>query len=162
LQVVTSSGSQNTCGLKVTVAAGDFSHVFIFYAAVSVPNFATIAVGFTDNTKIEYCGIGSGSTTSIATVTGTQAKATALTGGSLTAANGPSSYSLPLPNGAGPLFFRLSRTGTNLACDYSPDGQNFINLFNDTSPFLTASSLYFGGDPRGAAAISMGVLTSYN
>lgn len=161
LQTVSTSSTQNLCGWQITAAAGDFSHVFIFYAVVSSLNFATVEVGFTDGTKLEWCGNGAGDGTTTNLPIVTQAKASALTGGSVSAANGASTYRLPFNSQSGPSFFRLSRTGTNLACDASPDGVNWINLFNDTSPFLTASALYFGADPRGADAISLGTLQSY-
>ena len=161
LKVVSSTGAQNTCGLSVSVAAGDFSHVFVMYGVYASVNFATVAVGFSDATKIEYCGLGSGSAGGIS-IQESQAKATALTGGSLTAANGPSVFNPPFVNPAGPSFFRLTRTGTNLACDFSPDGVNYINMFNDTAPFMTASELYFGTDPRTSTVTSAGFLESYN
>ena len=161
LQVVSSSGAQNICGLKTSVAAGNFSHVFVIYAALSVPHFATVEAGFTDGSKAEYCGLASRGAP-VDVLAGNQAQATALTGGSLSAANGVSTYTLPYPNGSGPMFFRLSRTGTNLACDYSPDGQTYFNIFNDTVPALTASAVYFAADPRGGSAISAGWLESYN
>lgn len=162
LQVISSSGAQNTCGYQTAVSAGDFSHVFIVYGSVSAPQFENVLVGFTDGTSTEGCGLGSGSDSTIDALASQHPKATALSGGTVSAANGVSSYVIPFPNGSGPMFLRLKRTGTHLICDYSPDGQNFINFFTDTTPFLTASALYFAADPRGASALAAGWLESYN
>ncbi len=160
LQVVGSVGPQNTCGLKVSVPAGDFTHIFTIYTVISAPHFSTAAVGFTDGTKMEYCGVGSGSDQNIDAGTTTQAKGPTLTG-PLSGANGISAYYLPFANMSGPNFFRLKRTGNNLSCDYSPDGVNFINQFNDTASFMTANALYVGVDPRGSSVASLVLLESY-
>lgn len=165
IQVTSSTGAQNMCGWSTAVAAGNFSHIVVFYAVTSTTENANSLVGFTDGTKTEGCGVGNFndqvSSTHAWPVT-TQIKTTTLSGGSLSAANGVSAYFLPFSNAAGPLFFRLSRTGTNLACDFSPDGQNWFNQFNDTTPFMTASAIYVASDPRGSTAISSIILESFN
>ena len=157
IQVISSTGSANTCGMQRSIAAGDFSKVFTVYGMVSQSQFTSIEIGFTDGTKVEYCGLG-GSGSAVLSTTG---KANNLTGSGQAAANGGTNYSGFGAGGSGPSFWRLKRTGTNLSCDYSPDGANYINVFNDTSPHLTASALYFGTDPRGATTLSTGWLESY-
>ena len=165
LQVVSSSGAQNLCGLQVAVAGGNFSHVFVVYNVVTSVTFGDTLVGFTDHTKFEGCGVGTNNLTSggnqLASPLLTSGKGSALSGGSLAAPNGPSAYNNPFGNFGGPTFFRLSRTGTNLACDTSPDGVNWFNLFNDTSPYLTASDLFVAADPRGATGLFTVLLESY-
>jgi hypothetical protein len=165
LQVVSSSGAQNLCGLQTAVAGGDFSHVFTTYNVVSSVTFGDALVGFTDGTKFEGCGVGTNNAASSANnLAGplfTSGKGTALSGGSLAVPNGASSYNNPFGNFGGPDFFRLRRTGTNLACDVSPDGQNWFNLFNDTSPYLTASAVFVAADPRGATGLFTTLLESF-
>lgn len=156
IQVISTSGTQNTCGVQIA-ASGTFTHIVAFYGVVPNTNTSTLAVGFTDGTKTEYCGLNYSSGYVLAAV-----KNTALTGGTFSAANGTTGFAVAGTNLQGPIFFRLrSTSGTTLACDYSPDGVNWVNVFSDTTPFLIPSAIYFGGDPRAGNAV-MGVLASYD
>jgi hypothetical protein len=156
LQVIGNVSTTSTAGYSTTVAAGNFTHTFVLYALVAGLSNSEVGVGFTDGTKAEYCAITA--TTTPTYFINTISEAT-LTGGSIGAANGDLGL-FPLV-GSGPIFFQLTRTATALKCSWSPDGQNYFTLFNDTGPALTASSLIFIVDPRGSGKASTAILESY-
>lgn len=136
------AGSQSIYGVSHTVAAGDFTHYITFTAAVNSSNFAEVHVGFTDGTKTEGAG-----PTNNGTINDTAF--TSLTGGPAAAANGTTSTSLAYFGQNVPMTIRLTRTGTALNAAISFDqGINYVTLFNDTVPFLTASSVYIAANPR--------------
>jgi hypothetical protein len=148
------SGTVNTCGVQIA-ATGTFTRTFVINIAPNLANFSSILVGFTDGTKFESCGIGwnnslQATAISSATLTGTIAAANGVVAGGYVISSAPS-------------YFRLrSVAGTSLACDYSPDqGQNWLNVFNDTTPFLTVSNVFFGANQRGATGVPFGYLVSY-
>lgn len=158
IKVTSTTGTQNMCGVQ-TAATGTFTHIFIIYPVISSTSGSSSVVGFTDGTKIEYCGI------NWVTSAGDEAvvkKATALTGGTVSAANGASVYTNPMLMPTGPLFLRLTGSLTQLACDVSPDGANWINLFTDTTPFLVNADLFVGADPGGGSGPSSVIFASYN
>lgn len=159
IQVTSTTGTQNACGVK-TAVSGTFTHVFAFYSLISGSGNSTVEVGFSDGTKIEYCGLNYNA--SPAGLTVSAAKATALTGGTLSGANGLTTSATVYGSPAGPSFFRLRGSPTQLACDMSPDGVNWVTIFTDTTPFLTVSSVYFGADPRASTGVATGILASYN
>ncbi len=163
LNITGTTGTANICGYQHSVSAGDFTKTFIFFCAV--PNGASTTdsfIGFTDGTKVEGMGctepgtnVGSGAITGI--------KSTALTGGTYTASNGL--ISLAVTTTPAPIIAQLVRTGTTLTGKVSFDGGvTFTTIFNDTSPFLTASALMVYVDPRGATGTVAGASTliSYN
>jgi hypothetical protein len=156
LQVVGSSGAQNTCGRSTTVAAGDFTHTFVMYASVTGFANSEVGVGFSDGTKAEYCAITSIGTPGPFVIND-------ITDTNLTTVAGAANGDQTLQNlvGSGPVFFQLNRAGTSLKCSWSPDGVNYITEFNDTVPFLTADRIAVMIDPRGAAKASTAILAYY-
>lgn len=145
--------SPNVCGYQHAVSAGNFSYIFVFYATVPNTIPAEVQIGFTDGTKVEGFGPESGGTNvySIDTV-----KSTALTAGTYSSSNG-AAVSAWGPIGAMPIVAKLSRTGTTLTGALSIDGGLTFGytVFNDTTPFLTASAIYISTDPRTSSATAV-------
>ncbi len=155
LKIVGSTGAQNACGDYTSVAAGDFTHKFVLYAFLSgASDDSEVGVGFSDGGKVEFCAVTRFSTWLLHGIA-----ESALTGGSVTLANGETG-SLAMV-GPGPIFFQLQRTGTTLKCSWSPDGQNYFVVFNDTAPYLTADRIVAIVDPRGVGVASTNILASY-
>lgn len=151
------TGTANIYGIKHSVAAGDFTHIFILWAAPATAAASNVGVGFTDGTKVESC-VAQGQGSNV--VAYSRIKSSSLTTG-YADANGATGF-----EGAAfyPLMIaKLTRTGTALACSISLDGGiTYRSVFNDTSPYLTASDVVVTTDPRGAAVAGVFTLISYN
>lgn len=159
ISVIGSTGSANICGEKVA-ATGNFTHILAFYYMTPQSNFETASVGFTDGTKVEYCGVNFNSSGNIAILTA--ATSTALSGGTYASAPNTTTTWTGVAN---PVWFRLTSGGgaTTLKCEFSPDGVIWNTIFNDNSgsPFLTVSNVYVAADPRGGTGTSQVSLVSY-
>lgn len=157
--VGTTGGTGNVYGVSHTVAAGDFTHLFLVYGQINLTSNSTIAVGFTDGTAVESCGL------IWITTTGPQfntTKTTALSSGTYSAANGQI-FSVTNEYGSFlPMYVKLNRSGTTLSCSLSFDGAlSYETFFTDSIPALTASSVLAYSDPRSSANPARFTLISY-
>ncbi len=155
--ISTTGGSGNVYGVSASVSAGDFTKLFVIFMGIPVSGLQNCMVGFTDGTKVEGIGLDNSQTP-------TNIKISALSAGTYAGANGPD-FSVN-PFGVGPdggaIIIKLTRTGTALAAYWSMDGGvTYTRLFNDTSPYLTASAVAVWTDARGSANASRLTLVSY-
>lgn len=158
INITGTSGSANICGVKIS-ASGNFTHIFAIYYNFPLSNYESAEVGFTDGTKVEYCGVGANSSVSSILGSLTATSSTALTSGTYAAAaNSNTTWSI-LSN---PIWFKLIDSSGNLECEWSPDGFIWSVVFNDdSSPFLTPSAVYVGTDPRGGTGTTQLSFVSY-
>ncbi len=144
----------NVYGVSRAVSAGDFSIDLVMHIAVptnTVP--ALVEAGFTDGTKVEGCGVSSDGAD---LWNFTAIKTSDLSGGTYAASNGIiTGGGIGLPQN--PVIVRLIRTGTNLLCKVSFNGGITFQytIFNDTSPYLTASAIAVWVDPRNSTATAV-------
>ncbi len=155
----TTSATNRVDGVCHTVSAGDFSYVLVFL--VSLPVGATgppaILAGFTDGTKTEGAGAGADTAPFI---TGQNLKNTAISGGTVSAANGTVAGADHNAS-SNPVYVTLTRTGTALAGSVSHNsGVTYDAIFNDTTPFLTASSICVYIVSRGSVVIEQFTLVT--
>ncbi len=156
-------GSGSIYGVTATVAAGDFTRYAQFWptSALAV-DFTTVGFGVTDGTKSEYAQLIYISSSGTAIRSG---KASALAAGTYAAANGDTNNLLLVGTAGGvwntPVLLKINRTGTTYTGSYSVDGgANYITVFSDTTPYLTATSIIVLTDARGGA--NAGKLTLFS
>ncbi len=156
-------GSGSIYGVTATVAAGDFTRYAQFWATSALAvDFTTVGFGVTDGTKCEYAQLIYISSSGIAIRSG---KASALAAGTYAAANGDTNNLLLVGTAGGvwnnPVLLKINRTGTTYTGSYSVDGgANYITVFSDTTPYLTATDIIVLTDARGGA--NAGKLTLFS
>ncbi len=152
-------GSGNICGTEIATVGTSYTHFILLYPQVSQANFSTIGVEFTDGTKTEGVQLIFGATT--AQVTIASGKSSALVAGTYASAVGDSGNGFLSATGQ-PLWVKLVRNSSTLSGFASIDGGlSYVQLFNDTSPFLTPTNIVVYTDPRGAAGVARTTVISY-
>lgn len=152
------------CGLNTPVT-GNFTHTFVIYYLQGSDNLFNsnpgVGVGFYDGTKAEWCAYTINN--SFACTTAATLTTPVVAPGATVCANLGASQCVA-PGGATAMVFRLSKNGSTLTCDFSPDGVNWINLLTDSAPFLTPTSVFYGVDSNGGGNpfFTQAFLHSYN
>ncbi len=147
-------GSGSIYGVTASVAPGDFTRYAQFWSISPLAvNFTSIGFGVTDGTRVESAQIIYINSSGTAFRSGAT---TALAAGTYTAANGDTNNVLLIGAAGGvwntPITFKINRTGTTYTGSYSLNGgMSYINVFVDTTPYLTADRIIVFGDARGGA-----------